>query len=133
MNNGIDIADAIEALREDLTVAMYKGRYQRMRFRLDPVVVELRAVVATGGEGKVGWKVLEVGGARSREATHTVTLKLIPEWREADETYTTDFRVSGELPLTPKGREHVLSTEKHDAVPHASTRHSKIDEGVEDD
>ncbi len=98
-HDGIGVAAAIESLRRELTEAMTAGDYQRerLRFRLEePVVVELQASVTWVGEGKVGWKVVEVGGSRTSADTHRITLRLTPEWWDGAQ-YTTDFRISGTL------------------------------------
>ena len=94
------VAAAIESLRHELTEAMQTGDAQRerMRFRLDePIVLELHAAVTWTGDGKLGWKIIELGGSRTSADTHTLTLRLKPEWWDGTQ-YTTDFRISATLP-----------------------------------
>jgi len=96
----IAVAAAIESLRHELTEAMQTGDAQRerMRFRLDePIVLELHAAVTWTGDGKLGWKIIEIGGSRSSADTHTLTLRLKPEWWDGSQ-YTTDFRISASIP-----------------------------------
>jgi hypothetical protein len=96
----VDLADAVEGLRAELTSAIEKGDAQgaRMRFRLsEPVVLEVQAVTTKDAHGKVGWKVVEVGGSRTAATTHRITVKLSPEWWNGTE-YTTDFLIAATGP-----------------------------------
>jgi hypothetical protein len=86
-----------------LTSAIEKGieRGSRMRFRVtEPVVLEVQAVTTKDAHGKVGWKVVELGGSYTAANTHKITLKLSPEWwDEQKRVYTTDFLISATVPL----------------------------------
>ena len=80
--SGIDLADAIEALRAELENAWRKGLGGRIRFRLEPVELTVQAGITRAGKGTAGikWHVLTLGGERSREevTTQTLTLRLDP-------------------------------------------------------
>ena len=138
----IGIADAIESLREALTAAIEKGdqQKQRMRFRLqEPVVLELQAAWTKDAHGKLGWKVVELGGSYTSANTHKVTLELHPEWwDEPSGQYKTDFRISADLPsqAQPKAGGGV-SAEQHGAGDGGAADDPKSrkepDKGLEDD
>lgn len=104
-NEGLlGLADAIEGLRAELTFAIEEGAKQRerMRFRVtEPVVLEVQAVATKVGQGKVGWKVVEVGGSYTAANTHKITVKLSPEWWNGSE-YTTDFLIASAGPAGAK-------------------------------
>jgi hypothetical protein len=91
----IGLAAAIEALRAELLSAVGAGWNQPMRFRLDPVELTVQVAVTKEGDGKVGWKILELGGSYESMATQTLTLKLTPIWLQGDGTTTTDFTIAG--------------------------------------
>ncbi len=96
----LDLADAIEGLRAELTSAIEEGdaRRARMRFRLsEPVVLEVQAVTTKDARGKVGWKVVELGGSYTAATTHRITVKLSPEWWNGTE-YTADFLIAAAGP-----------------------------------
>jgi hypothetical protein len=122
--DGPGVAEAIESLRHELTAALQAGdvRRDRMRFRLEePVVLELQAVVTKVGEGKLGWKIIEVGGSYTAANTHKLTLRLTPEWWDGGQ-YTTDFRISASLPASDSaGRDG------------GAAARPRIDDGIEDD
>lgn len=103
----LHLADAVEGLRAELTSAIERGDHQRerMRFRVtEPVVLEVQAVTTTDAHGKVGWKIVEVGGSRTAANTHKITLKLSPEWWDGTtQAYTTSFLISAELPAQAVG------------------------------
>lgn len=98
----LDLADAIEGLRAELTSAVEKGNEQRarMRFRVtEPVLLEVQAVTTKDAHGKVGWKVVELGGTYTAASTHKITVRLTPEWWDAaKQAYTTDFLISADGP-----------------------------------
>lgn len=98
----LNLADAIEGLRGELASAIEKGNAQRarMRFRVtEPVVLEVQAVATRVGQGKVGWKVVEVGGSYTAANTHKITVQLTPEWWDGKKgEYTQDFLISATLP-----------------------------------
>jgi len=90
----VGLADAIEALRDELTDAMVRGENEPMRFALEPIELTVQAVITKDVNGKIGWKVLEVGGSYEAARTQTVTLRLSPLWETADGVLTRDFAIS---------------------------------------
>ena len=90
----VGLADAIEALRGELTEAIGRGKGHPMRFTLEPIELTVQAVVTKDASGKIGWKVLEVGGAYEKARTQTVTLRLTPLWRRSDGALTADFAIA---------------------------------------
>ena len=100
----LDLADAIEGLRRELSRAIEGGDQQRerMRFRVaEPVLLEVQAVATATGQGKVGWKIVELGGSYTAANTHKITLKLSPEWWNGSE-YTSDFLIAASAPAGAK-------------------------------
>jgi hypothetical protein len=103
---GVDLADAIEALRAALVRAMWDGENSRVRFRVDPVDLTVHVGVTRTGKGAAGvkWHILTIGGERSREleAIQTLKIRLAPvlfdeTGRELTEQLIID-RESNELP-----------------------------------
>ena len=74
----VELADAIEALRDALVRAWWDGQRSRVRFRVEPVELTVQIGVTRTGKGAAGvkWHVLALGGERSREKETTQTLKL---------------------------------------------------------
>jgi hypothetical protein len=95
----VGLADAIEALRTELSGAMLAGGGHGMQFALEPIELTVQAVVTTGGNGKIGWKILEFGGSRESVATQTLTLRLTPIWKRSDGTLVRDFTIASVAPL----------------------------------
>lgn len=91
----VGLADAIEALRAELTRAMGAGAGKPMRFALDPIELTLQVAITNEGNGKIGWKVIEFGGKREAVTTQTLVLRLTPKWRDADGSLTSDFTIAG--------------------------------------
>jgi hypothetical protein len=79
---GLDLAEVIRALREELEEAMVAGSDARLRFEARALTVELQVGVTRAAEASGGVKfwVLELGAGASREtqSTQTVTLELAP-------------------------------------------------------
>lgn len=98
----LGLADAIEGLRAELTSAVDKGGEQRSRLRFavtEPVVLEVLAVTTRDVSGKVGWKVVEVGGSYTAANTHRITVTLSPQWWDGQQqAYTTDFLIAADVP-----------------------------------
>lgn len=90
----LDLADAIEGLRAALTEALDRGAGQGMHFQLAPIELTMQAVLTDEGHGKVGWKVVEVGGSLSSATTQTLKLSLTPVWKRQDGTLVRDFAIS---------------------------------------
>jgi hypothetical protein len=79
---GIPLASAIRALREELVDAVRAAEWEELRFALGPVELELQVQAAGGTSGNAGIRfwLVSAGGERSRTsaATHTVRLTLTP-------------------------------------------------------
>lgn len=75
---GVDLADAIAALRDALVQGMWDGQHSRVRFRVEPVDLTIHVGVTRTGKGAAGvkWHILALGGERSRESETTQTLRL---------------------------------------------------------
>ncbi|MEK8106453.1 trypco2 family protein [Micromonospora sp. M12] len=69
---GLDLADAIEELRRELTLAQTRAASAEIRFPINAVSVELRAVATTDIDGRAGFKIpvieAELGGAPATRA-----------------------------------------------------------------
>jgi hypothetical protein len=89
----IGLAAAIAALREELVLALEAGEGADMRFRLAPIELSLQVAVTREGEGKIGWKVIGLGGSYESATTQVLKLRLEPLWRHGDGSYTSDFVV----------------------------------------
>ncbi len=78
----VGLAEAIRALRAELSTAMAEGAGQALRFELGPVEMEFLLEVSreAGGEAEVKFWVVSLGGKGSvtSGSTHRVTLALIP-------------------------------------------------------
>ncbi|HEY5833147.1 trypco2 family protein [Streptomyces sp.] len=80
---GIELADAVEAIRQGLITGAARGAGQSIRFEVGEIrmdfTVELQRV-RTGRGGVKAW-VVEVGGESARTAgrTHTVSFTLRPK------------------------------------------------------
>jgi hypothetical protein len=90
----IGLADAIEALRDELTTAIARGEDKPMRFALEPIELTVQAVVTKDASGKIGWNMLGVGGKYETARTQTVILKLSPLWQAKDGTLTSNFAIA---------------------------------------
>jgi hypothetical protein len=78
----VGLAEAIGAVRAELTAAMDAGAGERIRFTAEPIELELGVEVHTGGRAEGGVKigVVSVGasGERSSTASHRLTVRLAP-------------------------------------------------------
>lgn len=99
---GVGMARAIWALRAELVEAINAGAGDWMRFSLDPIELTLQAVVTKDVDGKIGWKLLEVGGGYTSEVTQTVKLTLTPVFYGPDGSSTTNFTIAGGQPENVK-------------------------------
>jgi len=90
----VGLADAIEALRAELTEAMARGGGRPMRFSLEPIDLTMQAVITKDAHGKIGWKVLEFSGSFEKARTQTITVKLTPLWRKYNGQLTSDFAIA---------------------------------------
>ncbi|MDR7161736.1 trypco2 family protein [Arthrobacter sp. BE255] len=75
---GVDLAEAIEALRSQLNEAMEKSPETGLRFRPGPVELTVQAALTKNVVGKAGirWWLIEAGGEASRQSAITQTLKI---------------------------------------------------------
>jgi hypothetical protein len=80
--SGIPLAKAIQDLRAELLSAVAEGEGKELRFKLDPVELELSLGMTLKGGANAGVKfwVLEIGakGEAERAASHKLKLKLTP-------------------------------------------------------
>ncbi|WP_330254204.1 hypothetical protein OG874_06475 [Nocardia sp. NBC_00565] len=90
----VGLADAIRALREELTSAMQDGWNQPMRFGLEPIELTVEAAVTKDAHGQIGWKIIEFGGTYEKARTQTLKLLLTPMWGLPDGTTTQDFSIA---------------------------------------
>lgn len=93
----VDLGDAIEGLRSALSEAIERGEGAGMHFRLAPVELTLQAVLTKEGSGKVGWKVLEVGGSVQSATTQTLKLCLDPVWQTDEGVVVEDPLIAATL------------------------------------
>jgi Trypsin-co-occurring domain 2 len=93
-DNVTGLADAIDALRAELDEAMVRGEGAGVRFRVKPVELTVQAVVTKGGDGKIGWGVLGIGGKVESATTQILKLQLEPVVKTETGTYTADFSVA---------------------------------------
>jgi hypothetical protein len=105
----VGLADAIEALRGELSEAIRRGSQQGMQFQLDPIELTIQVAVTKEANGKIGWTVLGLGGSYEAASTQTLKLRLTAVWKSADGTLVKDFTIAGDLergeqrPRTPPG------------------------------
>jgi hypothetical protein len=81
---GIGLADAIEMLRAEVSIAQRRAAGAALQFPIQTLTVELKVCLTRLADGKAGFKVpfvgLEVGASASyqNETAQTVTLVLGP-------------------------------------------------------
>jgi hypothetical protein len=90
----VGLAEAIEALRQELTVAAGYGQDQQMRFTIEPIELVMEVAVTKDASGKIGWQILEAGGGYEKVSTQTLTLRLAPLWQTPEGTLTKDFAIA---------------------------------------
>jgi Trypsin-co-occurring domain 2 len=76
----LDLADAVDALREQLAEAQYRAADSTIRFAISEITMQfgVELVRSARGDGGLRFGVVSVGvaGEHARHATHTITLKL---------------------------------------------------------
>lgn len=81
--NWVGLADAVRALRAELTAALVEGQDETLRFELGPVEMEFLLEIRkeAGGDAGVRFWVVSLGGkgAVSTGSTHRVKLVLTPK------------------------------------------------------
>ena len=102
----VGLAEAIEALRAELVAAMGEGNGKAMQFALDPIELTFQTVVTKDGDGKIGWKIIEVGGSYQSQTTQSLTLRLTPLWRGDNGRLVRDFSIA-DAQLPDGGSYHV--------------------------
>ncbi len=79
----LGLADAVRALRTELTAAVESGKGESLRFEMGPVEMEFLIEVERqhSGEGAVKFWVVNFGGRAgvTHGSTHRVTLSLSPK------------------------------------------------------
>jgi hypothetical protein len=79
---GVQLATALESLREELEGAYEQGRNRRIRFRVTDVTLTVQVVARREkeGTGKLRWWLIEAGGQVSSgsETMQTLVLTLQP-------------------------------------------------------
>jgi hypothetical protein len=100
----VGLAEAVAGLRAELTAAIDEGAAlgdRGVQFGLGPIELTVQAVLSRQANGKVGWKVLEVGGSAQSASTQTLKLVLEPVWKKADGTVLDKVRISDLEPDVP--------------------------------
>jgi hypothetical protein len=92
----VGLADAIDALRDELADAMDRAGVQDrgVRFRVEPIELTLQAVITRKASGKIGWGALGIGGARDTATTQTLRIRLDPLREHPDGTLDDDFAIA---------------------------------------
>lgn len=92
--SGIGLAEAIRALRAELTESVREAEGQDVRFRLGQVDLEFQVMASDQVEGNAGVKfwVVNAGGKSSDTNTtsHTVKVQLHAATADGDEVWTGD-------------------------------------------
>jgi hypothetical protein len=90
----VDLAEAIAALRRQLTEAIDEGKDQHMQFEVKPIELRIQAIVTKGAGGGLSWSIVSAEGSYEASSTQELTLTLIPVWKRRDGTLERDFTVS---------------------------------------
>jgi NTP-dependent ternary system trypsin peptidase co-occuring protein len=94
----VGLAEAVESLRAELIKAVEAGKGEPMQFSVEPVELTAQVAVTKEADGKVGWKLLGMGGSWESASTQTLTLRLAPVWKKADGTLERDFTIASAGP-----------------------------------
>jgi hypothetical protein len=80
----VTLAEAVQALRDELTMAQESGETQDVQFDVGPVEIEMAVVAKRSASAKVGFTFLVPLGADggiAREETHRIKVTLTPSNR----------------------------------------------------
>jgi Trypsin-co-occurring domain 2 len=91
-NSVAGLAEAIDALREELAKAQRVGSGNDIHFRVSGIELTINAVVTTNASGHVGWGILRIGA--QVESAVMQTLKLTFQAVQKTETGEIDFLVA---------------------------------------
>ena len=98
MDKELRLAEALEAVRDELESAWHEGEGRRVRFQASEVTLTLSTVARLDkdGSGKIRWYVIEAGGGvkSGSERAQTLTLTLVPVHVDA-QGRSTPLAVSG--------------------------------------
>ncbi len=94
MNEQMSVAEAIAALRRELASALAEGWYEHLRFELGSVELQLQVTVTRQANGKLGWQIIEFGGASEKLEVQTLKITLNPKILNQDGT-PINFSISG--------------------------------------
>ncbi|MBE1484846.1 trypco2 family protein [Plantactinospora soyae] len=92
------LAEAVQVIREEITIAQENGRTEDLQFEVGPVEVEFTVVASRSGKAKAGLTFLVpigVEGGIGREDTHRVTVTLTPVLRTTGKSPRVSDRASG--------------------------------------
>ncbi|SNQ48388.1 hypothetical protein FRACA_2450002 [Frankia canadensis] len=91
----VGLADAIEALRTELALAITAGQRNAIRFAPEPIELTVQVAVTREANGKIGWSMIGLGGSYKSADTQTLVLRLTPMLEKDDGTLTSDFTIAG--------------------------------------
>jgi hypothetical protein len=97
----VELASAIQALRQQLAEARRVGWFDELGFVMEPVELTIQAVVEKDANGKVGWGILGVGGGYQSTTTQTLKLTLTPVRRGPNGTLTRNFTIADQQEAEP--------------------------------
>ncbi|MGV9302009.1 trypco2 family protein [Nonomuraea sp. NPDC004354] len=103
----IQLADALKALRQELSRSIEESEGEAVRFRIEKINLEAQVAVTAGREGGVGVKIWLFSGdgktSKQTVSTHTLTLELAAETADGDYVRTGAGRRPA-IPLTRDSR-----------------------------
>ena len=101
MDDELPLAGAIEALRIELTEAIAQGDGRWLKFAPSPIELTLEAVVKREANGKIGWKLLGLGGSAGKEHTQTLKMTLTPLVKSQQGGYTSEIAIASQMTDEP--------------------------------
>ncbi|WP_035700261.1 trypco2 family protein [Glycomyces tenuis] len=94
----VELAEAIKALRSQLTEAMRDGDGEKVRFTVDKIDLDLELTVTKGAEGGLSWKVFSVGASAKGDVSKVSVQRLHLEL-SARTDEDEPVRLSGRRPI----------------------------------